>query len=207
MLALMDVNRALDQIAEIHAHLARTETYRGYRALPLALTGVLAILGAILQSQFVPVGAARVYLLYWLAVAAAAAGVAGIGVVMNHLAHHRGDGWGRTVEVVGQFVPCLAAGALLTGLLAPRADLISLLPGIWAVLFSLGLFASRPFLPRLIGWIGLLYFIAGAQLLVLARTGASLAPWGMGITFGAGQLLTAGVFYWNLERKIHDETR
>ena len=155
----------------------------------------------------VPADTPHAYLLFWLSIAVAAAGVAAIGIVAGHLAHHRAEGWGRAIEVVGQFIPCLAAGFLVTAALAARADLVALLPGIWSLLFSLGIFASRPFLPRHIGWIGLLYIIAGAQLLVLAETGASLAPWSMGLTFGLGQLLTAGVFYWNLERPSHEEAR
>lgn len=207
MILPMDVNRALDQISEIHAHLERTETYRGYRSIPLALTGALALLGAIFQPQFVHEGAVTAYVFYWLVIAAMAAGVAGISLIMSHLTHHREDGWSRTLEMVGHFVPCLAAGALLTAALAPQPDLIPLMPGLWSILFSLGIFASRPFLPKRIGWIGLLYFVAGAQLLVMARTGESLRPWSMGMTFGVGQLLTAVVFYWNLERQNDEETR
>jgi hypothetical protein len=39
--------------------------------------------------------------------------------------------------------------------------------------------------------------------LALARDGASLAPWTMGLPFGMGQLLAAAVLYRTLERD-HD---
>jgi hypothetical protein len=31
-----------------------------------------------------------------------------------------------------------------------------------------------------------------------------MSPWAMGLPFGLGQLLTAAVLYWNLERRPHD---
>jgi hypothetical protein len=45
-------------------------------------------------------------------------------------------------------------------------------------------------------------FMAGAQLLIMAPQGGSLAPWGMGLAFGLGQAASAVVLYWNLERKL-----
>ena len=75
------------------------------------------------------------------------------------------------------------------------------LPGLWAVLFSLGVFASRPYLPRIIGWVALYYLVAGTVLLAMAADSTSLSPWGMGLTFGLGQIASGIVLYWNLERK------
>ena len=37
----MELRDALAQIAEIRQHMARTEVFRGYRALPVAFSGVL----------------------------------------------------------------------------------------------------------------------------------------------------------------------
>ena len=37
----------------------------------------------------------------------------------------------------------------------------------WALLFSLGLFSCRPYLPRGIGWVALFYLLAGGGLLLL----------------------------------------
>jgi hypothetical protein len=48
--------------------------------------------------------------------------------------------------------------------------------------------------------------MAGTLLLRLAAVGSNImfSGWAMGLTFGIGQLLTASILYWNLERK-HDE--
>ena len=54
-----------------------------------------------------------------------------------------------TMLAVDQFVPCLVAGALVTYAIGKFAgDIVWIMPGLWAVLFSLGVFASRRFLPR-----------------------------------------------------------
>jgi hypothetical protein len=116
----------------------------------------------------------------------------------------RDDAFGRrkTLKVVGQLLPCFAAGLIVTGgLLYLANDYIPLLPGLWAILYSLGIFASRPYLPRAIGWVGLFYLLCGSGLLVLAKGGLSLQPWGLGLTFGIGQLGAALVLYGNKERK------
>ena len=46
----MDLRDALTQIAAIRQQVAQTETFRGYRAAPVALSGVLAWLAAALQT-------------------------------------------------------------------------------------------------------------------------------------------------------------
>lgn len=197
----MDVQRALAQVAEIHGQLAKTQVYRGYRSTPMALTGFLAMIACWLQPRFVPVGDTYRYAEFWVVVAAAS-----ILLVAGELTWEYFSGMATgdrriTGRVVGQFLPSLAGGGLVTLALAATSVHVPLLPGLWAVLFSLGIFASRPYLPQGVGWVGLFYLVAGAVLLALAPSGGSLAPWGMGTTFGLGQLYLGLVLYWNLERR------
>jgi hypothetical protein len=106
-----------------------------------------------------------------------------------------------TLVVIDQFAPSLAAGALLTYVVARFAPGAGwMLPGLWAVLFSLGLFASRRFMPRGVFVIGGYYLLAGLTCLTLDPGTQALSPWTMGAVFGAGQLLTAVFLYWTLER-------
>jgi hypothetical protein len=51
---------------------------------------------------------------------------------------------------------------------------------------------------------GVVYLLAGAVNLSLADGPNAYAPLVMGLPFGLGQLLTAAVLYWNLERTRHD---
>ena len=76
---------------------------------------------------------------------------------------------------------------------------VGLLPGLWSILFSLGVFASRRLLPRAIVGVAWFYLLAGLGCLAMAQGEASLSPWAMGIPFGGGQLLAAAVLYRTLE--------
>jgi len=108
----------------------------------------------------------------------------------------------KTLHVAEQFMPCLAAGFVVTlGALFMGGRILNLLPGLWAIIFSMGSFATRPYQPKRSGWIALYYLLSGTVLLSLAPSGKSLNPWCMGIVFGVGHIMSGGVLYWNLERK------
>jgi hypothetical protein len=94
---------------------------------------------------------------------------------------------------VEQFLPCVGAGGLMTVVLVhyvPAA--LWLLPGLWQVIFSLGVFSSCRFLPRSIAAAGVWYLLTGLGCIALADERA-LSPLMMGIPYGAGQLLVAGI--------------
>jgi hypothetical protein len=142
----MELHEALSQISEIRQQMARTEVFRGYRALPVAFSGVLALAAALGQSVWIrdPGEQLTAYLTLWM------------------------------------------------------------LPGLWQVLYSLGIFASCRLLPRATFGVAMFYLAAGLTSLTLARGDAALSPWAMGLSFGIGQFLAAGVLYRTLEcRDVH----
>ncbi len=199
---MSEVHKALGQIASIHEHLARTEVYRGYRAVPLAFSGLTGLLAAWLQPWVIGGKPASWFVYYWTVVAVIAFTVAMSEGVLHFL--HRSTPYQRrrSVHVIGQFIPCLAAGACFAVFMVPCGEVaIRFLPGIWAILFSMGNFASLPYLPRSVFWLALGYFLAGVILLGLAESGQSLSPWGMGLTFGGGNIIAAALMYWSLERE------
>ena len=71
---------------------------------------------------------------------------------------------------------------------------------LWAILFSLGVFASSRQLPPSATLVALYYLVSGVICLALARGEHAFSPWAMAATFGVGQLLTAVVLYFGLER-------
>jgi hypothetical protein len=199
----MELREALAQISEIRQQVARTEVFRGYRALPVAFSGVVALAAAGLQTVWIPDPAHEIlaYLALW--VGAACVSLLATGTEMYlHCRHSRSSLTPATTWLaVGQFFPCIAAGGLLTVVLVTSAqESLWMLPGLWAILFSLGIFASYRLLPRTTFWVGLFYMIAGLMCLALAQGPAELSPWAMGVPFGLGQLFAAGVLYWTLER-------
>ena len=199
----MELREALTQITEIRLQLARTEVFRGYRAAPVAFSGVLAFAAALLQAVWIPDPAGNFsgWLELWVGTAAIS-GMASAGEVW--LRHRRSTLKLRT-EITRlaceQFFPCLLAGGVLTGVLIVNApEVLWMLPGLWAILFSMGLFASFRLLPRAIFWVALYYLAAGSVCLALGQGAAAFSPWAMAIPFGGGQLVTAAILYWTLER-------
>ena len=75
-----------------------------------------------------------------------------------------------------------------------------MLPGLWQVTFSLGVFSSCRFLPRPMLAAGTWYLATGLGSIVLAGNRA-LSPWTMGVAYGVGQLLVAGVLYFNTPKR------
>lgn len=198
----MELRDALSQIDEIRLQIARSEVFRGFRAGPLALTGLLAFGAAGLQVLCIPEPTRQLgqYLGLWIGAALIGVLVAGAGVV---LAGSVASAWRRRItrQAVEQFVPCLIVGGLLTAVLASTAvEVVWMLPGLWQILFVLGLFASIRHLPRPMVAVATWYLATGLTCLIIARGQVALAYWTMGVPFGVGQLLTAAILYWTLER-------
>ena len=194
-------SRALDQIAEIHEQIAKGEVYRGYRSLPIAGSGLIGLAGAWMQPAQLAVTDPIGFVWYWVGIAAAAALVGSSEILYNYAVHDEAATRRRTRRVVGQFLPSAIAGAAITVCLAHLSpSLVRLLPGLWAICFGIGTFASRPYLPRASGWVALFYYAAGFMLLWIAGAAATVSGWWIGATFGVGQFLAALVLWWNLER-------
>lgn len=197
----MELQKALSQLADIHAQVLRSEVFRGYRAVTMLSTGAIAVVAAFAQATLVPPTDLIGFVLYWVLVACICAGVSAADMIFNTRQLTSQRLRRRSLMVVSQSLPALAAGALMTGfLMYLNRDLGALLPGLWTMLYSLSLFAARPYLPRAIGWVGAFYLATGAAMLWRAEVGRIPSPWEMGLAFGVGQAALAVVFYLNLER-------
>ena len=66
---------------------------------------------------------------------------------------------------VEQFLPSVAAGTIMTLLLVRSVpSVLWMLPGLWQIIFSLGVFASCRFLSRAMVAVGVWYLSAGTRL-------------------------------------------
>ncbi len=199
----MELREALCQISEIRQQMARTEVFRGYRSLTVATSGLLAVLAAVFQSSFVvaPFGALESYLTLWISVAALSAALAAGEMWWRSRSSGSAIARQMTLLAIEQFLPSIAVGALLTlSIYRVAPDVAWMLPGLWSLVFSLGVFASYRLLPRQVFWVGLYYVVCGVGCLTWGQGANALSPWQMGISFGGGQLLTAAILYWTLER-------
>jgi len=196
-----DVARALQQVAEIREQMAKGEIYRGYRSVPVALSGVIGLLAAWLQPHLVGTREPVAFVLYWVGVAACAVAVGASEIVFNYVVHEQPSTRRRTRLVIGQFLPAVLAAAVITASFVHLdRGLVPILPGLWAVCFGLGTFASSPYLPKASAWVASFYCAAGTGLLWAADT-STPGPWWVGGVFGVGQLLAALVLYTSLERE------
>lgn len=204
----MELREALAQISEIRQQMARTEVFRGYRAATVAFSGLVAVATAGVQSLLVPTPThdIREYLLLWVGAALLSIVVFGIDQYLRYqrsITHWQRD---ITAMAVEQFLPCLVAGATTTYVIVKFArDQSWMLPGLWSIIFSLGVFASRRLLPFAVFYVAAFYLLAGLYILARGQGDNALSPWFMGVTFGLGQFFSATILYWYLERNPHGE--
>jgi hypothetical protein len=199
----MEYSRAVDQISEIHAQIAKGEVYRGWRPVPVALSGFTGILAAWAQPAGLGSADPAGFIYYWVAVAVASAAVGSSEIVLNYALRENVFERRRTRRVAAQFLPSVAAAAIVTAsILRFGSSHAWLLPGTWAIAFGVGIFACRPYLPRASGWTALFYLCAGAWLLLAVGDTQPLSGWSVGATFGTGQLLAAIALYANVERNF-----
>ena len=199
----MDLRDALSQISEIRQRMANERTFRGFRATPAAISGVLAIVAAAIQPSLIPQPQQDIwrYLALWSGVALLSVVGHAAGIILRLQRTRDPLERQATLLAIGQFGPCLIAGLLVTVAVVEFAQAEAcMLPGLWCVLFSLGVFASRRMLPPAVFWVGAHYLLAGVVVLARAQSEAAFSPWAMGVPFGFGQLLGAAILYWNLER-------
>ena len=199
----MELDEALSQISDIRRQMARVATFRGYRAATAAFSGLVALAAAAAQARWVPRPHWNVkgYLLVWLIAAMLSIVVAAVEMIIRS---HRSESplvRELTAQAAEQFFPCLAAGALVTLVMVLYAhDEMWLLPGLWAILFSLGLFSLRRVLPGAIVIVAAYYMLAGLACIAVTGPYDAFSPWVMAAIFAPGQFLAAGILYWTLER-------
>jgi hypothetical protein len=192
-----DLHRALGDISSIRRQMARTTEFRGYGPVTLAATAVFAILAAGIQAIWVPDPASHIsiYLAIWISTATVSATLIAAHTVTRAHRIHSGLADEMIRMAVEQFLPSVGAGALITLVLVYLTpSVVWMLPGLWQVIFSLGIFSSCRFLPRLMVLAGGWYLITGLACIALAGDRA-LSPWTMGIPYGGGQMLVAGILF------------
>ncbi|NNM88760.1 MAG: hypothetical protein HKL95_09615 [Phycisphaerae bacterium] len=200
----MELRDAISQISEIHAQMAASQVFRGYRSATALFSAAMAVGTAIVQSQFLahPARHVGLYLLLWIAAAALSLIVIALEMVLRCHRLNSEIQTRLTLLAVESFLPSLIAGAALTYLLFRfEAAAVWLLPPMWMILFSLGILASSRILPRATIYSGSYYLLAGIFSMVSFHGAPMFNPWIMGLVFGMGQLATAGILYYTLERK------
>jgi len=197
---MTELRQALAEIRTIRTQVARGTQFLGYGPRSIAVSGVLALAVAAIQSRWFS-GSQRdtvAFLEVWVATAAFSVLLSAWETVSRARRLHDGFAKEMTHAAAEQFLPAIVAGILLTVVLVKAAPQVTwMLPGLWELVFSLGVFASCRFLPRSMFCVGLWYLAAGLGCLAIESVYQTLSPWSMGIPFGVGQLLVAFVLQYN----------
>jgi hypothetical protein len=196
---MRDLDKALADITAIRSQMARGAEFRGYGPATVAATGVLAILAAVVQALWLadPVAEPLSYLGLWVTTAVVSVTLIGIEMVARTRRIHSGLADEMIHAATEQFIPAGVAGVLLTVVLyrfAPQT--LWMLPGLWQIVFSLGLFASCRSLPRPMFAAAVWYLATGLASLALANGAHAFSPYAMAVPYGIGQLYVAVVLHW-----------
>jgi hypothetical protein len=195
---MRDLDKALADIIAIRSQLAAGTAFRGYGSATVAATGGVAMFTAILQFYWLgdPTRNPVLFFAGWAVAAMLSAVMIWVEMRARSRRHHSGLADAMIHQAIEQFLPAGIAGVLLAAMLWKFApETLWMLPGLWQILVSLGVFASVRSLPRSVALAGAWYFVAGFAVLILASQSHTLSPWTMGLPFVAGQSLMAAILY------------
>jgi hypothetical protein len=196
-----DLDKALGDISSIRRQMARSTQFRGFGPVTLAATGLFALIGAGAQMIFLPSASQHIpaYLATWVSIAIISAATIGSHMLTRTRRIHSGLADEMIRMAVEQFLPSALAGSLVTLVLLRFApSVLWMIPGVWQLIFSLGVFASCRFLPRPMFLAGVWYLITGLCCIAIGDARA-FSPWAMGVPYGVGQFLVAGILFFQRE--------
>jgi hypothetical protein len=195
---MRDLDKALADIFAIRNQIAAGTAFRGYGSATVAATGGLALLTTLLQFLWLqdPTGQPLMFFSAWAATALVSGALIWVEMQARSRRHHSGLADAMVHQAVEQFLPAGVAGASLAVMLWKFApETLWMLPGLWQVFVSLGIFASVRSLPRTVAFGGAWYIVTGFATLLLASQSHALSPWTMGLPFVIGQLLMAAILH------------
>lgn len=190
-----ELYRALGDINSIRRQVANTTEFGGYGPATVATTGVLAILAAVAQQLWLPDASDHIggYLGIWVSTALASAVLTGIQMHTRARRIHSALSDEMIRMAIEQFVPSIVAGLLITVVVLGSAPHVAwIIPGMWQVTFSLGIFSSCRFLPKPMVAAGVWYLSTGLACIAMGNV-QSFSALAMGIPFGVGQFSIAAI--------------
>jgi hypothetical protein len=199
---MTELDKALADIGDIRARMAAGTTFQGFGPMVIAVTGILAVALCTLQYNVPTVFASstKSYLIAWLALACVCALLIGIEMVARSRRIHGGLADAMLANAVEQFLPAAVGGIMLTVVIFRfQSELMWMLPGLWQLLLSVGLFASARNLVRSVKLVAGWYFVCSFVVLVLSTNVGSLSPLFMAVPFVIGQLMMALVLKYSGE--------
>jgi len=193
------IHHALAQVQELQARILEKQRFKGYSGRARALSGTLALLGAIAMGSSTYPATTTAHLAGWGAVFVIAF-LLNYGALMYWFLFDPGVNrdW-RRLKPVADVAPPLVVGGVFTLALVLREH-HDYLVGTWMCLFGLANLASRHVLPRAICWVGLFYLLTGAGCLLWPNL-TFINPWPMGLIFFIGEWTGGLILHFDGTRK------
>jgi len=202
-----DFDQALVDIRSIRRQVAQATEFRGYGPLTLTATAILAVLAGAAQARWLrePADHPTEYVAIWLTTAVVCAALIATQMLTRARRLHSGMADEMIRMAVAQFLPAAVAGAVVPFILlhVPH-DVFWMLPGLWQIIFSLGVFASCRCLPRPMLLAGTWFLVTGLGCLALGDNRA-LAPATMSGAYAGGMMLVAVIHYFSARKASSDE--
>ena len=204
---MTDLNEALIEIRSIRRQVAQATEFRGYGPSTLFATAILALLAGLVQAYWLPEPASHPgrYVALWLSTGVLCAALILIQMLTRANRLHSGMADEMVRMAVAQFLPAAVAGAILPFvLLHVSRNVFWMLPGLWQMIFSLGVFASCRCLPRPMLLVGAWFLLSGLVCIGLGDV-RSLTPAAMAGPFAVGMAIVAAIHYLSAKKASIDE--
>ena len=195
---MQDLDKALEDISTIKAHLAQNNLFQGFGPAVIGLTGIFALVTGVGQ-YILPdllAGTDKQFLLVWIFLALFSALLVGLEMIARARRNHGGMATSMILTAIEYFLPAAMAGLIVTALLwqfSPAT--LWVLPGLWLFFVALGVFSAQRCLPKKIYWVGGWYFLSAICIFAISAANHDLFPWMMAVPFSLGQFLTAYILY------------
>lgn len=206
---MTDLNRALLEIRDIRRQVARTTEFRGYGPLTLSATAVFALLAGLAQRHWLadPAAHPEQYVALWLTTGVFCAALIATQMLTRAKRLHSGMADEMMRMAIAQFLPAGVAGTILPFvLLHVTHDVFWMLPGLWQIIFSLGVFASCRCLPRPMLVVGAWFLLTGLGCIALGDARA-LSAVTMSGAYAVGMMLVAAVHYFSAKASLDEDKK
>jgi len=203
---MADLNQALVDIRAIRRQMAEATEFRGYGPLTLIGTAVCAVTAGAVQAYWMPapVEHPAQYVALWLGTGVFSAALIVVQMLTRANRLHSGMADEMIRMAVAQFLPAAVAGAILPFVLLQAApSAIWILPGLWQIVFSLGVFASCRCLPRAM-YVAGAWFLCTGMVCVSLGDARALTPAMMAVPYGVGMALVAGIHHFSQKEAAAD---
>ncbi len=203
----MKLEQAIADIRLIREQLDRLETWKGFRSIAIGCSSGFVLAGFAIQQMILPAPetGTEAFLGIWIGVAICSAIVTGVEMGIRSWKADSSDVWRMQRGLLTQLIPCLFTGIVLTAVIVQRADSpVAFLPGMWGLVYGLGLVACRFHLPRGT-WIVSGWFLVAPSLFLIAK--ASSPAVAMLAIFGVGQVLFSLVLSTRVRRFVASFSR